>query len=911
MGDLRPKYQVLKRNKDNASATREFTDREEPTKAFLNAVEQKTQDEYKVLTYYGVGGIGKSRLLTELYKKLESVDDTCVKVLLNFKEEKHRHPGEALIFLREKIKKTHKIKFDTFDLAYAVYWKKLNPQLSMKSNGGDLPFFEEGSFVADLVQQLDYVPFAQWVPKTLKLIGNMGRYKESLQWWHGIGKQVMEDLEESIPSEIEEMLPAFFAEDIKEYLKRTGKSAVIFIDTYEALWAKNRLQGAFHDKDSWVQELVLQLPEVLWVIAGREKIHWADIQEAWKNYLDQHLIGELSEKDSERFLSSCGIHSQEIKEVIIRGSRGYPYYLDLMVDTYTVIIDNQKRTPVLDDFSQTPQKIVDRFLYYLELHEKETLKVLSFARYWTEELFVELVSEFKTGYPIFAYKDLFRFSFINQYENRTWDMNLMMRNSLQEEIKKENPYLYKKAHQFLYKYYNEKITNKENGQISREDWPYFREAFYHGNIIMETDDFLNWFLSIGKKLQDCGQFELISSYNNELIEQISNKDNKQASAIYQYFGGIGLLQGNYELALELLQKAATIYAKLPTKKREYLKCCNDLAEIMIQMTNFDQAYDYFSNAINSYQTTNSEELEVLLELALVYIRLGKLDIRFSKYENSTEHYKTAISLCNQVLEISPESAVAYGRLALSYEKLGELHSTFNSNEQRQYYLQSIEHYKNAIEREYDVRTLANMGLAYKRLGESYELKTETIDKLKSYEEAISIFNEVVEKAPDFIDVLEKKGHALVDYLKISIELEQYNRAIECFNEAIETFEAVLELSPKQGGAQNRIGSAYRELAIMYIKKNEPTLAIPYLQKALEIYDLLKSTSNYIYIDNSMAKTYELLGDFYKKHNDITRATENYKLAINSFQAMLKRAPKLQEAIEGIERIRKFLNISGN
>lgn len=252
MGDLRPKHQVLKRNKDNTSATREFTDREEPTKAFLNAVEQKRQDEYKVLTYYGVGGIGKSRLLTELYNKLESVDPACVKGLLDFKEESHRKPGEALIFIRDKIKRFHKVKFNTFDLAYAVYWKKLNPQLSMKSNNGDLPFLEEGSFVADLVQQLDYVPFAQWVPKTLKLIGNMGRYKESLQWWHGVGKQVMEDLEDLIPSEIEEMLPAFFAEDIKEYLKRTGKSAVIFIDTYEALWAKNRLQGAFHDKDSWV-----------------------------------------------------------------------------------------------------------------------------------------------------------------------------------------------------------------------------------------------------------------------------------------------------------------------------------------------------------------------------------------------------------------------------------------------------------------------------------------------------------------------------------------------------------------------------------------------------------------------------------------------------------------------------------
>lgn len=578
-----------------------------------------------------------------------------------------------------------------------------------------------------------------------------------------------------------------------------------------------------------------------------------------------------------------------------------------MVDTYTVIIDNQKRTPVLDDFSQTPQKIVDRFLYYLELHEKETLKVLSFARYWTEEVFVKLVGEFKTGYPIFAYKDLFRFSFINQHENHTWDMNLMMRNSLQEEMKKENPFLYKKVHQFLYKYYNEKITNGENGQISREDWPYFREAFYHGNIIMETDNFLNWFLTIGKELQNCGQFELISSYYNELIEQIAYKDNEQAAAIYQYFGGIGLLQGNYELSQELLQKAAAIYTKLPTKKREYLKCCNDLAKIMIHMTNFDQAYDYFSEAIESYQNTNSEELEELLELALVYIRLGKLDIRFSKYEDSMGHYKTAISLCNQVLEILPESAVVFGRLALSYEKLGELYSTFNSNEQRQYYLQSIEHYKNAIEREYDVRTLANMGLAYKRLGESYELKTETINKLKSYEEAISIFNEVVEKAPDFIDVLEKKGHALVDYLTITIELEQYNRALECFNEAVETFEAVLELSPKQGGAQNRIGSAHRELAKMYMKKNEPTLAISHLQKALEIYDGLKSMSNYIYVDNSMGKTYELLGNFHREHNDTTRAAEHYKLAINSFQAMLKRAPKLQEAIVGIERIRKLLD----
>lgn len=901
MGGLRPKHKVLKKENEHVSATREFTDREEPTKAFLKALEQKKKEEYNVLTYYGVGGIGKSRLLIELYSKLETIDSTCVKVLLDFKEEKHRNPSEALIFLREQIKRSHKIKFDTFDLAYAIYWRKANPQLSMKSSNGELPFIEEGSFVAELVQQLDYVPFAQWIPKSLKLIGSMGRYKEFFQWWHGIGKQVMEELEQLIPNEIEERLPAYFALDLKVHLEKNGNSAVIFLDTYEALWAKNRLQGVFHEKDSWVQELVLQLPEVLWVIAGREKIHWADIEEEWKPYLDQHLIGELSKNDCDKFLTSCGIYNQEIKEVIIRGSRGFPYYLDIMVDTYSVIIGNQKRTPTIEDFSETPQKIVDRFLHYLEFHEKETLKVLSFARFWDEALFVDLVSEFKTGYPIFAYKDLFRFSFINEYENQTWDMNLMMQNSLQEDIKKENPYLYQKVHHFLFAYNDKKITTV-NGQLSRNDWPYVREAYYHATKIKEKDEFFNWFSNLGEKLQYSGQFELISSYYDEIVERISNQNDEQAAAIYQYFGSISLLQGSYQLAQEQLQKAATIYVDVQSKTLEYLKCCNDLAEIMIHTTNYEQAYDYLSKGKECFDYRKVEDVAVLLELSLLYIRLGKLDIRFSKYDDSMQHYEIAISVCNRVLMSSPNHSVAHGRLGLAYEKLGELHATFKRDEQRQYYIHSIEHYQKAKEQEYNVRTLANMGLAYKRLGESYDLNLETMDKVKCYEQAISIYNEILEKVPDFIDVLEKKGHALVDYINILVTLEQYNRALECFNEAVESFEAALELSPNQAGSKNRIGSANREIAIMYMKKQDQDMTIYHLNQSIEIYEELKRTSNYIYVDNSMGKTYEVFGNFYMNLKDEDQGKTYYKLAISSYQAMLQRAPNLQEALEGIERI---------
>jgi len=269
--ELGPRNTIFK--KANVSALREFTDREEPTKAFINALQLKNSDQYKVLTFYGVGGIGKSRLVRELYRKTDNLQPGTVKVILDFKEEKYRNAGEALIFLRKQIKNNHKVKFNTFDLAYAIYWRKLNPQVSMKSNSSELPFIEEGSFIADLVDQLDYVPFAQWVPKTLKLINGLTKYKDLFQWWYGRGKETIEQLEDLQPSEIEELLPAYFAVDLKEYLVLTGEKLVIFLDTYEAIWEKNRLQGSFSEKDAWVQELVLQLPECLWVIAGREKIH--------------------------------------------------------------------------------------------------------------------------------------------------------------------------------------------------------------------------------------------------------------------------------------------------------------------------------------------------------------------------------------------------------------------------------------------------------------------------------------------------------------------------------------------------------------------------------------------------------------------------------------------------------------
>ncbi|WP_449540373.1 hypothetical protein [Ferdinandcohnia sp. Marseille-Q9671] len=907
---LGPRHNPFKKN--HSTAVREFTDREEPRKAFRDAFLKKDMNQYKILTYYGVGGIGKTRLLEELFQQVNQLNPSALKALIDFKEEKFRLAGEGLIVLREELRKQQTIKFYSFDLAYSIYWKKLNPQVSMKNSRNDLPFIEEGSFIADLMEQLNYIPFAQWVPKTLKLIHTMGKYKDSFQWWHGRGKTVMEQLEGLQPSEIENMLPAFFAIDLKDYLEKVNSKIVLFIDTYEALWEKGRLHGSFYDKDTWVQELVLQLPEVLWVIAGREKIHWADSEREWELYLEQHLMGELSVKDSDRFLSSCGIYDATVKQIIIESSKGLPYYLDLMVDTYMLIQENEKRIPVPKDFSKTPEKILNRFLWYLDIREKETLRVLSFTRFWDEELFVTLLTEFKTGYPATAYMELFRFSFVNEIDDdiRKWTMNRIMATSLQEDVKKKNPTLYHRIHTFLFEYYNEKCIQVAEEKYSETDKLHIQEAFYHAPFVLTSEAYISWFLETVKWLQFSGQLEFVWSVRDDVFTKIADEKTIQAADVYQKFGEIGWMRGKYDQAIELLQKSINLTKMIntdlnPALRSRIMKSYADMGEIMVQATDYDKAFEYFSKSALHIQHTHNKNVQTLKLEAQLFTRLGKLNIRFSKYEESKANYQQAIKACMNALEMSSKDSDLFAIVAESNEKLGELYGRKQYELQGECYHKSINYYKKAIETRSltnNIEVHTNMGLAYKRLAEHYSKQADPVKVIDCFEEAIKIYNDVLEQAPDYVDALEKKGHAAVDYMMFQIKIGQYDHALSTFTKAVDTFEKAIELSPKQGSSKNRVGSAHREIAKMYMKNNQKNEALAYLNKAEAIYKELLTESNYVYIHNSLGKTYETYGDIYTHFNEPDHAKTDYKLAIQEYKNMLKLAPQLREPLEGIERL---------
>ena len=370
---------------------KQFVDREEFIKAFENAFQNIGEKEYSVLVYCGIGGIGKTGLRKELPEclkvyNLKYQQQEVIWATIDLQQEKYRKKNTFLVTLKNDLQKKHKIHFPAFEIAHAIYWKKANPEISLRKENYLL--FEGDEKLDPFFGIVNQIPYFNLVPKVARLLNSLPDYIE--KWWTKKGEAELTKLSEKESWEIDERLPYFWAQDLNNYLENTSKTAVLFIDTYEALWEKEREQGNFNARDKWIRELISNLPNLsLWVICGREKLRWEEVDNDWNNYLKQYKLEKLPEEDALDFLNRCGIEEKEIQKVIIKASEGVPYYLELEVDTYTEI--TKSRSPKPDDFAKIHSKIFDRFMKYLNFPEQETLRVLSTPRFWNKDIFRVLI----------------------------------------------------------------------------------------------------------------------------------------------------------------------------------------------------------------------------------------------------------------------------------------------------------------------------------------------------------------------------------------------------------------------------------------------------------------------------------------------------------------------------------------
>ncbi|MCF2490794.1 hypothetical protein [Dyadobacter sp. CY347] len=281
-------------------ADRFFTNRENHFISFNKALDRLEPNKCNVLSFYGVGGVGKTRLKKELIKTIKEQKQIIVSSSLDFYQLEHKNVSTAVHLLYQELK-SKKIQFPTFEIAHAIFWQKVHPDQQLSKSG--LPYVEEGSIVFDLISIINDIPLVGVIPKLGTIIY---KAKEKYQeWWTKNGERELNALQSLEPRQIEEALLYYFSLDLNFFLEHSNSKVVFFIDTYESLWGNHeeRKKERFFAKDRWVRDLIEQLPGTLWVILGREKLRWEEVEDqiSWHECLEQHLLGNyplMMPKDS-------------------------------------------------------------------------------------------------------------------------------------------------------------------------------------------------------------------------------------------------------------------------------------------------------------------------------------------------------------------------------------------------------------------------------------------------------------------------------------------------------------------------------------------------------------------------------------------------------------------------------------
>jgi hypothetical protein len=236
-----------------------------------------------------------------------------------------------------------------------------------------------------------------------------------------------------------------------------------------------------------------QLPNVLWLVFGRDRLCWSEFEPQWQDRLDQHLLAGLADDDADRFLRECGIADSTTREAIVEASLGVPYYLHLAVDTWESISNRDGRKPTIADFEGAPREVFSRFIGHLPRNEIEALKVLAGPRYWDAPLAELLMRDFRTGFAVGALQQLPQLPFVNRGPlPDTWTLNRLVRASLTDHTP---PEFRLKLHRYLFDLQARRLEELRQSNAAADPWQTLTDAFYHAQQALSSADLVEWVLA--------------------------------------------------------------------------------------------------------------------------------------------------------------------------------------------------------------------------------------------------------------------------------------------------------------------------------------------------------------------------------------------------------------------------------
>ena len=648
-----------------------FTDRDEFLDAFEGALTDLTPDAPKVLVFHGPPGIGKTAIREELIRNLErrtakysgcdqehiyedERDYYLAWAKLNFVTPEYITPRKALINIRYLLAEHRlwKVPFKTFDIGYAVHWRKIKPELNLDLN--NFKVFGDNELIGEIAEGIGLAP-------GFSLIANVAKAASKLKgawerWWVSRGAELLQGIEDLEAYNIEtEVLPVLFGRDLSGFAADTGVKTVIFLDTYEGLWPTRTERGAhkYAFVDNWVRETVAASKGVLWVITGHEKLVWGEVDDSgmgWEETIDDMEVVSLTEKDCYKLLDRAAVEEKALKEHIYKGSRGVPIYIDLSTITYHKI-KTKGEEPTPEDFPKAYEEIVNVFTRRLDQEEAETLYVLSAARVFDQDLFSTLINHFSTSYPVTAFNDFVRFAFIvNTGKEGEYYVHELLSEHLADSKNKHIRDRVLDAHRFLFEHYRSVADIDDPKAITEENVRALGEAVYHGLGSGDAEGTVEWFCINYRPYDDAALYGELEALYVELIDEaepVLGPEHMYLAAALNNLAKLYVDQGRYDEAEPLYLRGLEITEKaLGLDHPSVATTLNNLAELYRAQGRYPEAEPLYLRDLKitekAFGPDHPSVATTLNNLALLYLTQGRYPEAEPLYVRSLEITEKAL-----------------------------------------------------------------------------------------------------------------------------------------------------------------------------------------------------------------------------------------------------------------------------
>ncbi|MFI5620068.1 hypothetical protein [Streptomyces sp. NPDC051567] len=452
---IRPRYRRV------SALQRQFFNREDLLDMYDEELASMS-DGPRILNVVGIGGIGKSRLLQELRGR---TSDTSRTARLDLQLPVLRQQEDALAVLRTEYG-AQDVRFDRFDIAYAVLWQRVHPQLQM--DRGNTPFAEESEVLSKILDEAMGLPVfgtaAGLVRITGRAVANRQRRRRIEE------DPTLRELDSLSNAELGHAVTYLFAEEMRQSAEE--RPYVLFVDAYEAMVPTPLPGGRSFASDAWLRDLLGQLHGGLTVLASREAVPWAAYDRDWASVIRKARVGGLPMAARLDLLAQAGIVEIPRQRSIAEASAGVPFYLHLAVDTHL-------QNPVPVEEAATSEEIVQRFLQHVAPDEVRILELLSVARTFDLEVFRAVGRSFDLPTNVLTWESLTAYSFAYPLPQGWYRLHQLMIAALQHHLSDR---VKRHVHAVLRQHWEDLAdrmgTGAENSGVPRSS-P-LREAVYHG-----------------------------------------------------------------------------------------------------------------------------------------------------------------------------------------------------------------------------------------------------------------------------------------------------------------------------------------------------------------------------------------------------------------------------------------------